>query len=513
MENKNAVKTVGFIFITIALARILGQAREMIIAYKYGTGDLATAYFTASNIPINFFDMILGSAISSAFIPVYNSYMEKDGTERANTFACSFLKLIILATLFLSIIGILFSGGIIKLIAGDLHPEVIKISSELLKIMFPMIIFIGTAFTFVGILQSKGEFKIPSVMSMISSALCIVYLFTFNKTFGIYGLAVTLVLGWAMQFIVVALPLKKNGFSFSLSAPLFDESIKKALLLALPVLIATWVQPINNLINTRIASGLNDGQAVAAVNYANRLYMMAALSFSVAVTNYIFPALSRHLANGENEKWAKTIEGALKLVMLFVLPLAVLFITLNREIISVIYQRGEFTEISLNLTSGALLFYAIGMPGFGFMEILNKGFYSRHDSVTPMVVSALAIIMNIGLSFILSAKMGASGLALAASISITVSALIALIIIAKKEKGILGGMPVFILKLIPANAVLFFSVFFTKKYFYIQGEKTEVLKLINLCLPVFAGVMAYFVFGYIIKLIRLASIKNMLSAE
>ena len=224
MNKKNAAGTVSFIFIAIMLSKVLGMLREIVIAATYGTGAEANAYVLASQIPVNFFDMILGSAISSAFIPVYNKFIEKENEKRANLFATRFLNFVILVTAGLSVIGVCFAPQIIALFSSDeMGAYTLNMASELLRIMFPMVIFTGMAFTLVGLLQSLGEFKIPAIMSLVSNAVCIIYLLTLNKIWGVYGLAAALFAGWILQFLMLVLPAYRKGYRYDIRAGLRDS--------------------------------------------------------------------------------------------------------------------------------------------------------------------------------------------------------------------------------------------------------------------------------------------------
>ena len=416
-KKENGAKMVGFIFVSILLSKLLGLLRGSAVAHFYGTGYVASAYSMASQLPVNFFDMILGSAISSAFIPVYNKFSEMGGRSRADSFASKFVNLITVVTIILSALGVIFAPQIIKIMGSGMEPEASSLAAQLLKIMFPLVIFTGLAFTLVGLLQSLGEFKIPAIMSLISNLVCIVYLFTLNDRFGIYGLSAALLIGWVLQFVILIYPAKKLKFSYSFKDGLFDEGFKDVAKLALPVLIATWVQPINTMVNMSIASGLGDGSGIAVLDYANKLYIIAASAFSMAVTNYIFPKLSRFGVSENKKEWSDTLSKSIGTVLFAVIPIMIFFLVSSEEIIRIIYGRGKFGEASVKMTSSAMMFYSLGMIWFALQEIFNKAFYSVMDSKTPVISAVGAIIINVSLSFILSEYMGTDGLALAASVS------------------------------------------------------------------------------------------------
>ncbi len=434
-KKENSGGTVGFIFVAIVLSKLLGLLRGSAVALFYGTDYVASAYSMASQIPVNFFDMILGSAVSSAFIPVYNKFYETDGRKRADGFASRFINLITVVTVLLSVMGVAFSPQIIKVMGSGMAPQTANLASQLLKIMFPLVIFTGLAFSLVGILQSLGEFKIPAIMSLISNLVCIVYLFTMNDRFGIYGLSAALLIGWAMQFVILIYPAKRRGFSYSLKSGFLDSGFKDVAKLALPVLLASWVQPINTMVNIGIASGLADGSGIAVLDYANKLYIIAASAFSMAVTNYIFPRLSKLSATGSKREWSDTLKSSIRTVVFVVLPIMIVFLCGSEEIIRIIYGRGQFGEESVQMTSAVLQFYSLGMIWFALQEIFNKAFYSVMDSKTPVISAVGGIVINVILSYILSGSMGVCGLALAASVSALVCCIFSFIMLKRKTDG------------------------------------------------------------------------------
>lgn len=459
-KRENGAGMVGFIFGAIVLSKLLGLLRGSAVALFYGTGYVASAYSMASQLPVNFFDMILGSAVSSAFIPVYNRFTQKEGIKRADIFASRFINLIVLITAFLSVIGVIFAPQIIGVMGSGLAPQAASLATSLLRIMFPLVIFTGLAFTFVGILQSLGEFRIPAIMSIISNLVCIVYLFTLNKKFGIYGLAAALLAGWLMQYLILICPAKKRGFTYSLKSGLIDDGFKNVAKLALPVLLASWVQPINTMVNLSIASGIGSGSGIAVLDYANKLYIIAASAFSMAVTNYIFPKLSRLGSLEDRGKWSETLAKSIRVVLFAVIPIMIIFLISGEDIIRIIYGRGKFDEHSVNMTSSVLMFYSLGMVWFALQEVFNKAFYSVMDSKTPVISAVGGIIINVTLCYALSPKMGIEGLALAASIAAFSSSIFSFFILKKKiGREINFG----IIKLILAGILSGISAYFARR--------------------------------------------------
>jgi len=434
--KKNIIKTFAFMFSAMFLAKILGLVRNIVFANFYGTGFEATAFFTASRIPLQLLDLTLGAAISSTFIPVFNEYMQKEGKERAIRFANNFLNVIIIISLLLSILGMLFAAPIVKAISPNLDVQTMNLTISLSRILFPVLLFTAVAYVFVGFLQSMDEFNIPAIISVVSNGILILYLLIFNDKFGVHGVAVAMLIGWGTQIIVQLPSAIKNGFQYKLKVDFKEEGLKKVVKLAIPILISSWVQPINNIVNLRLASGLEAGQAVSAIEYAYTLYLIIVGVFSYTLSNIIFPQLSKLSASNDERQFKEIIKKAISISIFFIIPMSVGIGLLSKDIIKMIYERGEFTADSTALTAAALQFYAIGMIGYGLMEVLNKTFYARQDAKTPMLISGFAIIVNVGLSMALVKIMGYTGLPLAASITSILTTVVMLGIISNKMKGI-----------------------------------------------------------------------------
>lgn len=491
--KKNIVKTFLFMFSAIFLAKVLGLVRNIVFANFYGTGFEATAFFTASRIPLQLLDMSLGAAISSTFIPIFNEFLQKRGKERAFEFANNFLNIIIVIALSLTLLGIIFAPQIVSFIAPNLEISTFELTIELIKILFPIMLFTAVAYVFVGFLQSLDEFNIPAIISVVANGLLILYLVVFNNRFGIQGVAVAMLISWGTQIIVQLPAVIKKGFKYRFTINWKDDGIRKVFRLALPILISTWVQPINNLVNMRLASGLEGGQAISAIEYAYNLYLIIVGVFSYTLSNIIFPELSKLTADDKKESLRDLLNKSVKISMLFIIPMSVGIALLSNEIVKVIYERGEFTEHSTILTGGALFFYSFGMIGYGLMEILNKAFYAMQDSKTPMFVSGFAIILNVLLSICLVRIIGYIGLPLAASITSIVTALLMLYIVNHKNPGVVEKNSLSeLIKIAIAGTVMSFVVIMVKKI-------TITSTIMLLFCSIVAGILIYFVTIFILK--------------
>lgn len=498
--KKNILKTFSSVFIITLISKVLGLLRDIVFANYYGTGFEATAFFTALKIPTQIVDLVLSSAIVSTFVPVFNEIMQKEGKEKANHFAGNFINVVGLIATVISIIGIVFAPQIVRLLAGGFDAQTYTLTVELIQITFPMIIFTALAFSFVGFLQSYGEFNVPAMISGVSNLVVIGFLLLFSNTTGIHGVAVCMVVAWLLQLLIQLPFAKKNGYKLSKIIDFKDPNLKKVFLLSIPILISTAVLPINNLVSTRLASGMGES-AVAALEYAYKLYVVISGVFTYAVGNIIFPELSRASSDKNSVEFKDIISKAIRLLTFILIPLTLGIIVYRQDIVSVMYQRGEFDSTSTIETSGALLYYAIGIIGAGIVEVMNKSFYAKQDTKTPLKVGIGIVITNVLLSVLLGkTALSFNGLALATSITALLNALILTFLANKKEKGIINKELLFFVAKVAISALIM-AIIVVLVNIGLKNILTGTLikEILRMIIGAASGVIAYFVVTMLLK--------------
>ena len=431
--KKNIFKTFSLIFIITAVAKFLGLLRNIIFAKYYGTGYVSDAFFASIRIPTQLVDIILSSAIVSTFVPMFNKILQKEGKEKANQFANNFVNIVGIIATFISIIGIIFAPQVVKVLAGGFDEQTYNLTVELIRITFPMIVFTAIAYSLVGFLQSYGEFNIPAAISAVSNLVIILFLVLFREKFGIHGVACCMLFAWALQVLIQLPHAKKFGYPFKLKACFKDPNIKTVFVLAIPVFISTAVLPINNLVSMLLASGMKDN-ALSAMDYAYNLYIVISGIFTYAIGNIIFPEMSRATADNNAVEYKNIILKALRLMSYVLIPMSIGIMIYRSEIVSVIYESGEFNAISTFNTASVLLFYAIGIIGAGFVEVMNKSFYAKQDTKSPLIAGGIIIIVNIILCVVMANLLGVRGLALATSLTSIINATILIVMANRKQK-------------------------------------------------------------------------------
>ncbi len=438
-SSAKTVRTIGFMAVIIFCAKFMGLVREVLIASVYGQGYASDVLNTSTQIPLLFFDMTLGVAILSTFVPVFNKFLQREGKPRAMQFANSFMAVVALLAAVFAALGMVFAEPVVRLMVPGYDAEKARETARLLRVLFPSIIFTAAAYTSVGILQSFGEFNIPSIISVVSNLIMILYLIVFGNRFGLMGVVISMLIAWISQLVIQLPYLKRFGYSFKLGLGFRDEGLLSAARLAVPVLISSWVQPLCVVINMSFGSGLGDG-AVSSLNWANKIYIIMVGVFAYAVTNFIFPKLSRLDAGEERSEFGDLTRTSVGWTVFIIAYIGAMFIALSEPIIRVVFQRGEFTAENTALCANALFFYSMGMVGYAICEILNKSFYAIEDGKTPMLVAALGVLVNFVFAFVFVKvmRLGVGGLALASATSSIVMAVALLVMMNRRRTGTFG---------------------------------------------------------------------------
>ena len=492
--GKKMLLTAAFMAFATLLSKVLGLVRDSMLTAYFGSGMESDAFLTASTIPTQLFDVVIGGVISATFIPVFNDIMTKKSKDEAMRFVNKFITLVLLAAVIISVIGIIFASPLVTLQAPSYDAQKHLLAQQLTAIMFPMIIFTGLAFSCVGLLQSFGEYNVPSIISLVSNIAIILYYVLFGKKFGVYGLAVTMVIAWSLQLVIQLPFLKRFGVRYRPDFRFKDPSIKQAALLAGPMLISTWVQPLYSLVNQRLAS--NVASAVTYIQQSSRLYIIVTGVFSFVVTNLIFPKLSQAVAENNKEEANSLIVTSLKSIFLVILPIMAVFMVAAEPIANVMYGHGKMSAEGVQNIGYLLKLYSIGMLALAANEVLSKAFFSMQDSKPPMRNSIVSMVVNIALAYALYHYMSTPGLALATVGGSVTNALLNYICMVRKHPGMFTKSDkLSIVKIVICGIVMYAAMYIS--FSFVSG-RVEISSI-------FGSIIAAGVSGAVSALIYLAS--------
>ena len=428
----NLIKSTGtFSFFTM-ISRLLGYARDVLIAVFLGAGPLADAFFVAFRIPNTFRRLFSEGTFNAAFVPSYSSLLSKK--KLSANFANNIFNLLILALFFLVIIIEILMPLFVFLIApgfeGD--SQKIELAITLTRITFPFLFFISLASFFSAILNAHNKFAIASSAPIILNVFLIGVLL-FGKILNdqlVYYLSYAVTISGVVQFIFLYFFTKKYFLPKLKLNIKIDQKIKTFFKKLLPSIFSSGVSQINILVGTIIASF--QASAVSYLYYADRVYQINLAIAGIAIGTVILPQLSKYVQNNKKDKISLIQNKALELSLFLSIPAAIALLIASEEIISSLFGYGSFDEESVKNSAKALFYFGVGLPAFSLIKVFSAFFFARNNTKIPFYISLTSVLLNIFISITFFKEIGFIIIPIATSISSWFNAILLFFLLKKK---------------------------------------------------------------------------------
>ncbi|MEE8185335.1 MAG: murein biosynthesis integral membrane protein MurJ [Thermodesulfobacteriota bacterium] len=442
--NRHITGAASIVGSATLLSRVFGYIRDAVIAAMFGAGFHTDIFFVAFRIP-NFFRRLVGEgALAASLVPVFTEEITTGTEERGKELASKIFTIFSIIFLILTVLGIVFSGHLVRILAPGFATTENKLilTISMTRWMFPFLFFIGLMAVAMGILNSMRHFMAPALSPVLFNIAIIVSAIYLSAYFvdPIYALAVGVVLGGLLQFLLQLPYLKKFGFLPRPCIDLNDPAVRRVLYLMGPYALGVAVYQINIFVTQGFASSLVDG-SISYLYYANRLVELPLGVFGMAVATAVLPSMSEHAAKGEWNLFRDSFSFAIRIVNFITIPSMVGLLVLGLPIISVLFQRGEFDQEATKSTAYALYFYSLGLVAFTGTRITASAFYSLKDTVTPVLAAISSVVANLVLCFLLIEPLKHGGLALATSMAAFLNFII-LFVALRMRMGRIGGMEI-----------------------------------------------------------------------
>jgi putative peptidoglycan lipid II flippase len=420
--EKLNTKAAGIVGLAVLCSRVLGLAREMIFAALFGS-RLMDAFTMAFRIPNLLRDLFAEGALSTAFVTTFSRTTALSGDQAAWQLANKVATLAVIVLSAIVILGVASAHWLVAVMAPGFDPEKAALTVTLTQVMYPFILLVSLAALVMGMLNAKNVFGIPAMASsffnlgsIISGVLLGWWL---DSSFGakaMMGLAIGTLIGGSLQFVVQLPALRRVGYHFHLDFQWRDPGVKQIMRLMGPSVIAAATTQVNVLINSVFASELGDGPTFW-LSAAFRLMQLPLGLFGVALGTVALPLLARMAATGNMESFRSELSRGMRLGFILTIPSAIGLIMLAEPIMSLLYQHGRYTAHDASEAAGALRFYALGLSGYAALKVLVNAFYAVDRRKTPMIVSLIAVCLNLILNWVFTYHLGWGhrGLALSTS--------------------------------------------------------------------------------------------------
>ncbi|ARO13617.1 integral membrane protein MviN [Ketogulonicigenium robustum] len=392
-------------FVTVGLwtflSRILGFARDILMAAYLGTGPVAEAFNIAFSLPNMFRRFFAEGAFGMAFIPMFSKKLES-GDDPQGFARDAFSGMTFILTLF-SVLCILIMPALVWAMASGFAGDArFGLATSYGRVAFPYILLISLTALLSGVLNASGRFRAaaaaPALLNLTFIPAILIGAHFDALPGGGDGTRIGLALAWAVpiagvfQLATVWLASRRAGFNIGLQRPRLTPEMKRLAIIAFPAILAGGVVQINLLVGRQVASYF-DG-AINWLAYADRLYQLPLGVVGAAIGVVLLPELSRRLGAKDDAGGRQALNRSTEFALMLSIPAAVALVVIAVPLISVMYQRGAFTADDTAATALVLAVYGLGLPAFVLQKVLQPLYYAREDTRSPFRFALVALVVN-----------------------------------------------------------------------------------------------------------------------
>lgn len=402
------------------ISKILGFFREWLIAHYFGTAG-ADPIYAAFTIPDFIYGTLILGSLLTAFIPVFISYKQKNEDE-AWRIARSILNIIVVVFTGLGLVLLLAANPIIHMLVGDKISLINQqISANLMRIMSMNMLLFAVSNIFAGVLQAHKQFLAVSIAPILNNIGAIVGLLFLTRPLGAAGVAWGAVLGALLHASIQMVAARRMGWRFGPVAGRNHPGVRQIGQLLLPRTVGQSVTQIDQLVNVPIATRLGPSN-LTIFRRANVLQDFPSSIVGVSLATVAFPTFVELLDQGKNREFVEHFSRIVRQILFIIIPLTVLFIQLRAQYVRIAFGTGSVSWSDTIDTAQTLGFFALSFFAQALIPVLARSFYAMKDTITPVKITTVAVILDIVGSITLGMTMGVTGLALSFTISSIINA-------------------------------------------------------------------------------------------
>jgi putative peptidoglycan lipid II flippase len=404
-EKTQILKSASIISLVTIASRVLGYVRDQRISFLLGTTISADAFVLAYRLPNLFRRLVGDGVVTASFIPVFTKYMRDSSPEELWQFGNKLFWTLALVLAVVTVLGVIFSPVVIQSFSSQQDRAASWAeATELNRIIFPYLFFAGLAALGMGILNSFHIFALPASTTALQNLAIII--FSIGLVWHYFqspatSLAVGVLVGGALQFLILVPQLVRRGMKFDFGIDFMHPGIKNFAQVIFPRFFGMGVAQINFFVDTFFVTAPRMPRgSLAALYVSDRTMELVLGGYAIAVATAILPMMSHQAAANDFESLKRTLTFAVRIVAYITIPAALGLMILREPIIRMLFQHGQFVAESTRLTARPLLYYAAGLPALACVKLIVPAFYSARDTKTPVIVGLISFALNIILNFI-----------------------------------------------------------------------------------------------------------------
>jgi putative peptidoglycan lipid II flippase len=300
-----------------------------------------------------------------------------------------------------TVLGVIGAPLIILLYATGFTRDAGKfaLTVQMLRWTFPYLFFISLTALFSGVLNSYRRFAMPAFTQVAMNLVLIFFAVVLAERSANPGivLAIGVFVAGLVQLMMQLPSVARLGL---LAWPRWRpaaEGVRRIGKLMIPGIVGSSMAQVSLVLDTTIASWLVTG-SVSWLYFADRLMEFPLGVFSVALATVILPGLSVNYTERSPEQFSATLDWALRLTVLLVLPAAVGLLAFAGPITASVFGYRNFSAHSVQMASWALMAYSWGLVMFSLVKVLAPGYFARQDTKAPVRAGLIALAVNMTLN-------------------------------------------------------------------------------------------------------------------
>ena len=412
----NLLKALATVSSMTLLSRILGFVRDAVIARAFGAGLATDAFFVAFKLPNLLRRLFAEGAFSQAFVPILAEYKLKRGDAATHLLVIRVATLLLVALVGVTLIGVIGAPLVILATAPGFAatPDKFQMTVDLLRVIFPYILFISLVSLAGGILNTWSRFMVPAFTPVLLNVALILAAAFAAPYFDppILALGWGALLGGVLQLSLQFPALRRLGLLPRWDWAPKDEGVRRIVRLMGPAAFGVSIAQISLVINIWFASFLETG-SVSWLYYADRLMEFPVGMLGAALGTILLPSLAKHHSDQDSGAFSRLLDWGLRMTLILAAPAAVALGILAVPLIATLFFYGEFTPHDVAMTRSALLAYSVGLLGLILVKVLAPGFYSRQNIKTPVKIALVTLLATQAMNLAFVWHLKHAGLALA----------------------------------------------------------------------------------------------------
>ena len=406
-----AIMTVGTLACVVKLASTL---KEVVVAHQFGVGDALDAFLIAYLLPSVVVNIVAGS-FNAALIPTYIQVREHEGEEAAHKLFSSVMAWSALLLITLSIAMALAAPFALRILGSGFSAEKLALTNRLFLILLPILPLSGFFTTWAAVLNAGERFALVAITPAMTPLTVMIMISVFSSAWGIYSVAIAMLIGVAIEGSLLAAGLRRQGISLMPHWYGFTPSTKQVLKQYAPMIAAGILMCSTGLVDQAMAAMLGAG-SVSVLNYGNKMSAAILGVGSLALSTAILPQFSRMVAACDWSGVRHTLKTYTRLVLMATIPLMLVFILTSHFLVGLLFERGQFTANDTEMVAPVQSLYMLQLPfyiaGMLFVRLLSA-LKANH---LLMWGTCRSFALNITLDYVLMKWIGISGIALSTSI-------------------------------------------------------------------------------------------------